>query len=191
MAESNAAVARYALDPAVSRLQIRAFSTGILAGFGHDPTLLARDFSGEIRVPPGGPVEGSLDLRVKAKSLAASNDIKEKDRREIERIMHGEILESATFPEIVFRSTAVSGEKTGEGQYRLTLDGELSLHGVTASQQLVVYFAITEEQAKAWGETSLLQTRFGIQPVSIAGGTLKVKDELKLSFDLVARRERE
>ena len=32
------------------------------------------------------------------------------------------------------------------------------------------------------------QSDFGIKPVSAAGGTIKVKNELKLSFDLVANR---
>jgi polyisoprenoid-binding protein YceI len=187
---TEAAVARYALDPALSRLQVRAFSTGLLAGLGHNPNFSARDLAGEILVPPAGPAGGSLELRVKTQSLSASNDIKDKDRREIERIMHSEVLESASFPEIVFRSTAVSAEKTGEGQYRLTLDGDLSMRGVTVGQQIVAYFSLAEEQARAWGDFSLLQTNFGIRLISFAGGALKLKDELKLSFDLVGRRER-
>jgi len=191
MAATEVGVARYALEPGISRLQVRAFATGMLAGFGHNPTFSVRDFSGEIRIPPAGPSEASLELRVKAASLAVSDDIKDKDRREIERLMHGEVLESAAFPEIVFRTTAVSAEKTGEGQYRITLDGDLSLHGVSAGQQIVAYFSLAEQQARAWGDCPLSQSKFGIRPVSFAGGALKLKDELKLSFDLVARREQE
>ncbi len=33
------------------------------------------------------------------------------------------------------------------------------------------------------------QSDYGIKPVSIAGGTLKLKDEIDLSFDIVARVE--
>jgi len=33
----------------------------------------------------------------------------------------------------------------------------------------------------------LKQTDFGIKPVTIAGGTVKVKDELTIEFDIVAR----
>jgi len=36
------------------------------------------------------------------------------------------------------------------------------------------------------GSASLKQTAFGITPVSIAGGTVKVKDEVKIEFDIVA-----
>ncbi len=191
MTAMQVGVARYTLDPGISRLQVRAFATGMLSGFGHNPTFSVRDFSGEIRIPPNGPAEASLELRVKAASLVVSDDIKDKDRREIEQLMHREVLESAAFPEIAFRSTAVGADKTGEGQYRITLVGDFSLHGVTVDQQIVAYFSLAEQQARAWGDFSLSQSKFGIRPVSFAGGALKLKDELKLTFDLVARRELE
>ena len=35
------------------------------------------------------------------------------------------------------------------------------------------------------GETKLKQTDFGIQPVSVGGGTIKVKDELDVEFSIV------
>ena len=191
MEATEVGVARYALDPAVSRLQVCAFATGMLAGFGHNPTFSVRDFTGQVRIPPGGPAEASMELRGKAASLAVTGDIKDKDRREIEQLMHREVLESATFPEIAFRSTAVSADRTGEGQYRITLVGDFSLHGVTAQQEIVAYFSLTEQQARAWGDFSLSQSKFGIRPISVAGGALKLKDELKLSFDIVARREQD
>ncbi len=41
---------------------------------------------------------------------------------------------------------------------------------------------------RAQGELTIRQTDFGIKPVSVAGGMLKIKDELKCSFDLLARK---
>jgi hypothetical protein len=40
---------------------------------------------------------------------------------------------------------------------------------------------------RAQGEATLRLTDFRIEPVSVAGGMLKVKDEVKLTFDIVAR----
>lgn len=159
MTAMQVGVARYTLDPGISRLQVRAFATGMLSGFGHNPTFSVRDFSGEIRIPPNGPAEASLELRVKAASLVVSDDIKDKDRREIEQLMHREVLESAAFPEIAFRSTAVGADKTGEGQYRITLVGDFSLHGVTVDQQIVAYFSLAEQQARAWATSLAEQIR--------------------------------
>ena len=42
---------------------------------------------------------------------------------------------------------------------------------------------------RAFGSFSVLQTSYGIKLVSVAGGVLKVKDELKCSFDIAARRQ--
>ena len=38
------------------------------------------------------------------------------------------------------------------------------------------------------GELALLQTDFGITPLSVAGGAIQVRDEVKLRFDIRAHR---
>ena len=50
---------------------------------------------------------------------------------------------------------------------------------------------IDEERLRANGEFSIRQTDYGIRLVSVAGGTLKLKDELKFQFDMVGNRKRE
>jgi hypothetical protein len=45
------------------------------------------------------------------------------------------------------------------------------------------------DMLRASGEFSLLQTDFGIAPVSVAGGAMKLKDELKFAFNIVARKD--
>jgi hypothetical protein len=42
---------------------------------------------------------------------------------------------------------------------------------------------------RAAGEFSVRQSDYEIRPVSAAGGTVKVKDDLKLTFDITARRQ--
>jgi hypothetical protein len=37
------------------------------------------------------------------------------------------------------------------------------------------------------GSASLKQTAFGITPITIAGGAVKVKDEVSIEFDIVTR----
>jgi hypothetical protein len=48
---------------------------------------------------------------------------------------------------------------------------------------------VSEGRLRASGEFALRQTDYGIELVSAAGGTIKLKDELKFSFDIVANRE--
>jgi hypothetical protein len=42
---------------------------------------------------------------------------------------------------------------------------------------------------RASGEFTMRQSDYGIKPISVAGGALKVKDELKFSFEMVARKK--
>ena len=49
--------------------------------------------------------------------------------------------------------------------------------------------AVFDEMLRASGEFTLNQSDYGIKPISVAGGALKVKDELKFSFEMVARKQ--
>jgi hypothetical protein len=40
---------------------------------------------------------------------------------------------------------------------------------------------------EAEGEISILQTEFGITPIKVGGGTVRVKDKLTINFQIVAR----
>jgi polyisoprenoid-binding protein YceI len=189
MATAEAVGIRYVFDSKASRFLVRASATGLLSSFGHNPTIAIRDFAGEVQISADSPADGSMQLRIQSGSLRVTDDIKDKDRREIERVMNEEVLESASYPEILFASSDVNAEKTGANQYRVTLNGELSLHGFTRREQIAAYLTVAEAQLRAYGDFSLKQSDYGIRPVSVAGGALKLNDELKFSFDIVARRE--
>jgi polyisoprenoid-binding protein YceI len=116
------------------------------------------------------------------------NNIKEKDRQEIERTMREEVLETSKYPEIEFKSNNIALSRAGEGRYRARVIGDLNLHGVTKrSLWINGELTITSEGLRAKGEFSIKQTDYKIKPVSVAGGTLKIKNELKCSFDVLAR----
>jgi len=187
--EETQKISVYRLDPRPSRFTIRVTAGGLLSAFGHNPLIGVRDFSGEVQFDPASPESASLHVEVSARSLEVAGDVNEKDRREIERTMNQEVLETARYPEIVFESSKVSASKVGDGQYLVNLVGDLSLHGVTKSEPLSAQVAVTGDILRAHGEFSLLQTAYGIKPVSIGGGSLKLKDELKCSFDILARKQ--
>jgi polyisoprenoid-binding protein YceI len=182
--EVESAATRYALDKSSSRFTVKAFATGMLSSFGHSPTFAIRDFSGEASYDPAVPAAASLVLKVRADSLEVMDDIKSKDRREIESTMNESVLESAKYPEIVFISASISSNKLSEGRFQVNVSGNLSLHGVTRPLAVPAQLAVMGDEFRASGEVSLSQSNFGIQPVSVAGGALKLKDELKFSFDI-------
>lgn len=177
----------YRMVAGESRFTVQAFAEGLLSAFGHDPVIAIRDFSGDVQFTPGTLTDGLVKMTIRADSLATSEDVKEKDRAEIDHKMHEDVLETARFPEIVFTSTSITANRQGEGRYRARVIGDLTLHGVTQNNLWIqAEVTITEEKVRAQGQFSLRQTDFQIKPVRVAGGTLRVKNELKFEFDISA-----
>jgi len=184
--EETQKISVYRLDPRPSRFTIRVTAGGLLSAFGHNPLIGVRDFSGEVQFDPASPESASLHVEVSARSLEVAGDVNEKDRREIERIMHEQVLESDSYPVIEFQSSEIKVTSSGAGLFRAEISGELSLHGVSRQQTIVARVTSSGERLRASGEFSIYQTEYGIQLVTVAGGALKVKDELKASFEILA-----
>jgi len=179
----------YTIDATSSRFTVRAFAAGLLSGFGHNPVIAFRDFSGEVNFAPEDITKSSVGITIKAGSFEVQNDVSEKDRREIMRAMNDQVLEVSRFPDIAFESRQVSGMQIGESLYVLKIEGDLFLHGVTRRQSVSVNVVPTDDKLRAYGEFSIKQSDFKIKIVSVAGGALKVKDELKISFDVNAKKD--
>jgi polyisoprenoid-binding protein YceI len=187
---SNAATVRYRIDAGQSRFAVQGSADGLLSMFGHDPVIAIRGFGGEVRFVPGTLESGSLSVLVQADSLAVVNKVSEKDRREMERAMREDVLETARFPEIVYRSTSVAARPSGVDRYEVRIVGHLSLHGVTREHAIDAQLSLNESGIlRARGEFSLRQTDYRIKPFSAVGGTLKLKDELRFSFDIAAEKQ--
>jgi polyisoprenoid-binding protein YceI len=180
---------RYVIDPTASRFTVQAFSAGMLSPFGHDPKFVARDFTGDVSFDPDSPSEASLTMTMRGASLTLVDDVSAHDRRTIERTMHEDVLEDATYPEIAYRCPNATARPIGPSQLEVALHGELSLHGVTRPQPIIAKLSATNTVVRAVGEFTVRQTDYGIKPVSVAGSMLKVKNELKCSFDITARRQ--
>ncbi len=103
--------------------------------------------------------------------------------------MFNDVLQSDKYPEIVFESTAATLSPVSEGRWQVNLIGNLTLRGVTRGQNIVMQATRLGDMLRANGEFTLSQSNFGIKPVSVAGGTLKLKDDLKFTFDIVARKQ--
>ena len=179
---------RYAVDARGSRVTIRAFASGVLSMMGHNPVIGARDVSGEIRFAPQALEVKELRLSVATASLSVQNDMSDKDRREIERVMREDVLETDRYPAIAFEGSKVTVERVSSGPLRAEVDGDLTVHGITRPHRVPVQVFLIGDTLRAQGEFEIRQTDFGITLVSVAGGVLKIKNELQCSFDLLARK---
>ncbi|MGC1421597.1 MAG: YceI family protein [Terracidiphilus sp.] len=189
METAKATLLHYVVDTKASRLTVQAFASGILSAMGHNPHIGIRTFTGEVDFNAETSLAGRFRLSIKTNSFGVLDDISDKDRREIEMMMNEQVLESSRYPDIVYEAPTVTITRLGGALYSATLNGTLSFHGVTRDQIVAARIAVFDEMIRASGEFSLNQSDYGIKPVSVAGGALKVKDELKFSFEMIARKQ--
>jgi polyisoprenoid-binding protein YceI len=157
-----------------STLTVRVYKSGFLSAFGHNHEIQAPIQSGEVKESDSPWVE----LRVDARKLRVLDpEVSEGTRTQIQDTMQGvQVLDVAHFPEIRFQSTGVEAK----GQNHWIVHGNLALHG--KDRTIVVEVTLKGEHYQ--GSASLKQTDFGITPVTVAGGTVKVKDEVKIEFEI-------
>lgn len=179
----------YRIDPSLSHLSVQAFATGMLSFMGHSPTFTVRDYAGTLGFDDDRIAGLHVELLVRAGALALVDRVSASDRQEIEGRMDREVLESATFPEIAFQSTETSIEPVGQGHYRAHINGSLELHGIRRPQPLAAELRIFKDGVRLSGETRLRMSEYNIRPVTALGGTIRLKDELKVMFDVAAAPE--
>jgi polyisoprenoid-binding protein YceI len=161
------------IDTAHSRLLIHVSKTGVFSGFADNHEVEARIAKGTLDAK-----SGQLKLAVDSRQMQVLDPQLPPDkRRQVQERMQGpEVLDSTHFPEIIFESTHVEHDQEGS----VVVNGRLSLHGTTKPISLVAH----QKNGRYAGTFVLKQRDFGIIPISIAGGTVKVKDELAIDFDI-------
>ncbi len=165
------------MDPEHSFFTVHVFKAGVFSAFGHAHEVRAPVAAGVIH--EGNPA--SVELRVDARQLRVLDpDLSQKDRAEVQETMLGpKVLDTTRFPEIRFHSTKV--EKSGPDHWQVR--GDLTLHGQTRP----VLVDVRSEAGRYLGTATFKQSAFGITPFRAAGGTVKVKDEVKVDFDIAVR----
>jgi polyisoprenoid-binding protein YceI len=109
------------------------------------------------------------------------------ERKEFHAILNDTVLESDKFPKINFASVSINDvQKSGDAR-SFTLNGDLTLRGVTRRVSFPVKVTMSGEELRATGEAKLKQSDFGIQPYSGKLGMIKIGDEVKINFSIVAR----
>ena len=161
------------IDNTKSMVTVEVKKAGVFSAFAHDH---------EIGAPlAGGTIDAAAHtvvLRFRSAALEVRDrGVSGKDRSDIQNTMTGpEVLDVQQYPDIVFRSNRV--EPAGSGIWNV--QGDLMLHGQTHPVTAQVH----EQAGRYVGSLRIRQTQFGITPVKIAGGTVRVKDEIQIDFDI-------
>ncbi|MCI0484287.1 MAG: YceI family protein [candidate division NC10 bacterium] len=96
------------------------------------------------------------------------------------RLMWEDHLEVAKFPEIRFLLAGLSDFRREAGRISVTLEGELTLHGVTRPLRIPATVSPVDGRFEVEGRTPLLMSDYGIERPTFLFVT--VKDEVEVRF---------
>jgi polyisoprenoid-binding protein YceI len=172
-----------------SAVRIHVGKSGVFGFAGHEHEVVAPVVQGTVVADPADLARSSVTLSFDAAALKVTGEGEPaKDVPEVQAKMVGpEVLDTARFQTITFRSRSVAGKEVKAGLYDLQVTGDLDLHGVSRSLTLPLRVEVTAETLTATGKTTLRHSDFGMKPVSAGGGTVKVKNEIGVDFRIVAR----
>jgi polyisoprenoid-binding protein YceI len=164
------------IDVQNSTITVRVYKSGLFSAFAHDHEITAPIATGAFR-----EANPSVELAVDARKLRVVDPgVSDKDKAEIQETMLGpKVLDVEKFPEIRFRSSKV--EPLGNDKW--VVGGDLSLHGQTRP----VKVEVQGQHGHYRGSATVSQKDFGMEAVRIAGGAVKVKDEVRIEFEIVGR----
>src|SRR5947207_3836116 len=144
------APARYRLDAGESKLIAHALRGGLLWFKGHEHLVAAHEFAGEAEINPDSIPAASLRLNVKTESMVETSSVfTEPQKQIINKELREIVLLPAKYPEIVFKSTSVTGKVTAPNQYDLKIAGDLTLHGVTRPITIPTKVTVTGRELRA------------------------------------------
>jgi polyisoprenoid-binding protein YceI len=179
----------FTVQPEESEFTVKVGKAGFLKVFGHDHLIDIRQFSGEVDWQAEDAASSSIRIVIDATSLAVIDEgISDADRATIQAEMDSKALDVENYSEILFVSKELSLDKGGGAERMGNLTGQLTLRGVTGTVRVPLTLTVSEQTLRAQGKFKIKASDYGIPQITAAGGTVKTKDELELTFDLVATR---
>lgn len=182
------------IDAALSDVRILVYRGGELARFGHNHVVSSADLQGFV-LQADDKLASRFDLFLPLDRLIVDDPamraeegegfasaVSEKDRQGTRANMLGEKgLDAAQFPFL-----QLSGKVAANSPSALTLNININIHG--QSRSLTTEANITEnaDGLTVAGSFEVLQSDFGVEPFSALLGRLRVLDEVKIKYRIVA-----
>ncbi|HEY1677820.1 MAG TPA: YceI family protein [Candidatus Sulfotelmatobacter sp.] len=157
----------YQLDPAQTSVQ---FTLGDVLHTVHGKFKLKH---GALQLEPSGKVSGEIVVDATSGDSGSSM----RDRK-----MHKEVLESARYPEIVFRPDRVEGAVTPQGKSSVMVHGMFNIHGTEREITVPAQIETTASKWTASVHFTIPYAKWGMKNPSNL--FLKVNDTVEI--DLVA-----
>jgi hypothetical protein len=174
----------YRIDAAQSLITITVRRGGALARLGHDHVVASRTLAGFV-APDAGRADFHFRLDQMSVDEAPLRAAAGLDTQPSTDAIAGtrtnmltRVLDAARFPLVLLHAERLDGA----GKVRLSV----TLHGVTRRVDVPTTIERNTGMLTASGELRLLQSDFGITPMSVMGGAMTVQDPMELAFRIVA-----
>ncbi|MFW6090266.1 MAG: YceI family protein [Actinomycetota bacterium] len=170
----------YTMGPDSGRLLVRTGRTGLGSRAGHDLTIEVTRWRGEVTANRTDPAQSAVSVDADVESMEVREGtggvkpLTDSDRADIKGNIR-KILQTDEHPEIVFRSTEVSGTPDSFG-----VTGDLTIRGVTRP---VIVRASVDDDGRVLARATVVQSEWGIKPYSAFFGALKLADEVAVEVD--------
>ena len=182
----------FEVDRAASELRIVVYPDGPLARLGHAHVVGGPVISGQVALVEPWQ-ESALRLAVDVEGLEVDRPEWRRDegferdpsdsaiQGTRENLRSPAVLDVARYPLIEIESLGLRGPR-----WQPDIDLRVRLRGVVRELTVPVALTISADRIVAVGQLGLLQSDFGLQPFSVAGGQLAVADSILVRFRIVA-----
>lgn len=186
---STTTASHYQLDASRSKFIAHAGRAGLLWFKGHGHDIAVRQFTGEAALDPDSLANSSLQITANAASMEeTSSAFTDQQKQIINKELREIVLLPDQYPNIIFKSSNVTGKSIGAGQYELKIIGNLTLLGVTRPIAIPTKVAVTGNDLRAQGAFSISRNDFKVKATSAFHGLIRVRDKVKFDFDIVGHR---
>jgi polyisoprenoid-binding protein YceI len=179
---------RYRLNASRSTFIVHADRAGLGWFKGRSHRIAAKDFTGEASLSLDSVNPASLSMDIRSASLVETSPIfTDKEKEIINGEINNIVLETAKYPDITFKSSAIDG-RLENGAYKVVVRGDITMHGVTRSISIPATVTLNGDEFRAQGEFSLNRKKFGVNATEAFHGFVKVRHTLKFVFDIIGEK---
>jgi len=182
------------LDPHASAVRIHVFRSGAAARLGHNHVLSAPQFAGLLYLPAEEIAKARFDMEFRLDQLeidrpeyrsalgSAFSSVLSPDQIQgtREHMLGINSMQADRYPLVRIHSLQITGELP-----KIAAQVRVEIHGQTRDTWVPLMVEALPDHLSVSGALVIKQTDYGIQPYSILGGLLAVKDEIFVDFKLV------
>ena len=186
---SNQGTVHYVIDAKQSKFFAHGLRGGLFWFKGHEHLIQVKEFAGEATITAGTILPATLQVTAQAASLEeTSAAFTEQQKQIINKELREIVFQPEQYPEIKFRSTAITGKPVKGGQFDAEIKGDLTLHGVTGQITIPAKVTVNDDTLRATGEFTIDRGDFKVNATSAFHGLVRVRQTVRLQFDVIARR---